>query len=235
VQDFVYVHREDALFFADRNDKCIIDMSVYSRNRQLRTPLSCKLNDSTKTPLSPLQPWCGTDNVWEALVTNPAAELPVIGLHDFTTTMPSRTTKRTASGRAGEGGVAQSQATECVPVRDQAVQSLQAVLDAAGSKGCQVTPLVRLCRIRGKFSITCRNVQTCSCLVSEGEEHIHNNAWLSADQEDGRVCYSCHAPSCKVKGSKYIGDVDPALLEPEDSSGPSVAGRSAAAIIEVDN
>ena len=56
VQDFVYVHREDALFFAGKNDECIIDTSVYTKNRQLRTPLSCKLNDSTKTPLTLLQP-----------------------------------------------------------------------------------------------------------------------------------------------------------------------------------
>ena len=234
VRDFVYVHKDDALFSAGNDDKCIIDTSVYTKNRQLRTPLSCKLDDSTKTPLTPLESWCGTDDIGDALVTNPAADLPIIGLEDFTTTMPPKTTKRAACCRAGGGGADQSQASERVSVRDEVVQSLQALLDAAGSTGCQVTPFACLSGMRGKQTFPCKNVQVRACLVSEGEEHIHNNAWLSVEQ-DGRVCYSCHAQSCKAKGPKHIGDMDPALLESGNSSWSSLSGKSAAATMQVDN
>ena len=215
VLDFLEVHRDDKLFYANR--KFIIDTSVYTKNRQLRTPLSCKLDDSTKTPLAPLEPWCGSNDIWDALVTNPAADLPVIGLEDFTTTMPPSTTKRAACRRSGARGAAHSQSTEHVPVRDEVVQGLQALLVAAGSRGCQVTP--HTCPLGRSVaqSFICKNVGTRVCLVSQGEEHVHNNAWLSVEQ-DCTACYWCHAPSCKAKSPRYIGDLDPGLLEPEGSS-----------------
>lgn len=185
--DFLDVHRDDKLFFY-ANGECIIDLSVYTRNRLLRTPLSCKLDDSTKTPLTPLEPWCGPNDIWDALVTNPAAGIPVTRLEDFTTTMPSKTTKRAMCCRSGGGGTAQSQATEHVPVRDEVVQGLQALLVAAGSRGCQVTPSARLCKLRGKLNVICKNERTRMCFVSEGEVHVRNNAWLSVEQ-DGAVGY----------------------------------------------
>ena len=230
VQDFAYVHREDALFFAGNDGKCIIDTSVYTKNRQLRTPLSCKLDDSTKTPLTLLEPWCGTNDIGDVFVTNPAADLPVIGLEDFTNTIPPSTVKRAACCRSGGGGGAD----ERVPVRDEVVHSLQALLDAAGSRGCQVTPHACPPGSRGTQNFPCRNVGTRVCLVSEGEEHVHNNAWLSVEQ-DCAVSYSCHAPSCKAKGPRYIGDLDSALLEPEGLSVPSITSKFAAANMELDD
>jgi hypothetical protein len=57
----------------DGSPRRIIDMSVYTKNRVLRTPLSFKLSDLTKTPLKLLPPWDGPNDVKEAFVTNVVA------------------------------------------------------------------------------------------------------------------------------------------------------------------
>jgi hypothetical protein len=98
-------------------------------------------------------------------------------------------------------------------VRDEVVQGLQALLDAKGSRGCQVTPHACPPGCSGAQSFICKNEGTRVCLVSQGEEHVNNNAWLSVEQ-GGATNYWCHAPSCKEKGPRCIGDLDPGLLEP---------------------
>lgn len=233
VHEFVRTHQDDELFYND--GKCIVDTGVYDRNRQLRTPLSCKLEDDTKTPLTLLDPWHGT-NIGEALVTNPAADLPIVKLGDFSTTMPQNDTKGAVRSKTGLGNTAQSQAAaERVPVRKELVQQLQALLDASGSKGCQVTSYARPRGYTGTLNVICKNVQTRACLVSRGEEHVNNNAWLSVNP-DGAVCYCCHASDCKQKGITYIGDVDTGLLDSDDDSPESsITSKSAAATMELDN
>ena len=219
VRGFVDAHCNNSLFFHD--GESIIDMTVYSKNRLLRTPLSCKLDDATKTALRLLQPWCGT-NITDAFVTNVPADLPLIKpREDFGQSISARKAK-SATCRAGQKAeIAQSQATSLV--LDEVVQELQAMLDAAGSKGCEVTPHALPPGPSGSQSVICKNVGTRVCLVSDGEEHVHNNAWLNV-HEDGSVFYHCHAAGCKTKRPKHIGSLDRDLLmEQYDSSESSVA------------
>jgi len=196
-------------------------MAVYTKNRLLRTPLSCKLEDATKTALSLLQPWCGT-GITDAFVTNVPADLPLIMPRENVGRAISARKAQSATSGAGQGvKIAPSQATS--RVLNEVVQELQAMLDAAGSKGCEVTTHALPPGPSGAQSIICKNMRTRVCLVSDGEEHVHNNAWLNV-HEDGSVFYHCHAAGCKTKRPKHIGSLDRDLLmEQYDSSESSVA------------
>jgi hypothetical protein len=74
----------------------IIDFSVYTKNRVLRTPLSCKLSDETQTLLKLLSPWHGQSNLKEAFVTNVlVAGARIFTVQDISRAIPSAATSFT--------------------------------------------------------------------------------------------------------------------------------------------
>ena len=228
VHDFANAHKDDPLFFS--NQKSIIDMSVYSRNRQLRTPFSCKLGDTNETALQPLIQWWGTD-IADAFVTHKAADLPIIIQNEDVRSTAAAANATKQGARRDGGNLSQPLAT--VPVLATKVQQLQALLDAAGSEGCQVTSHAIPTACRGVQKISCKNLGTRVCLVSEGEKHVNNNAWLKVD-ESGRVHYGCHGAGCKIKGPKYIGTLDEMLPGSDVSSAYTVEVNSSMVAMEVD-
>ena len=198
----------------------IIDMSVYSNNRVLRTPLSSKLSDSTNTPLKLLPPWDGHNYLERAFVTNiVSAGQHVFTIQDINRAIPtthalvtgllqSRGAKRAARAsisraRGGNNGQA-AQATEPTLPSDVLPQ-LQALLDAAGSRGCQVKQGACKALENGMLSFPCENVGIRECLVCEEEEHKHNHASLNVGHDGRKVFYKCLAPKCCKEGYKYIG------------------------------
>jgi hypothetical protein len=228
VLDFQKTHAKDKLFFWPGEPHCsIIDTSVYSRNRVLRTPLSFKLNDESKTPLKLLQPWDCHNRIEEAFITNlavPASDLRILSMEDISSVIPveparsfhpltgGRKTDGASAARHGGGGSrnARVQAAGLVLPAD-VVQQLQALLDAAESKGCQVLDKPPVpSKKDGTPNFACENVERRECLVCKGEEHKDNHAGLNV-RPDGQVHYWCHAPRCKSQGPQYIGDLKPDL------------------------
>ena len=147
--------------------------------------------------------------------------------------MPPQTTKNIAC-RAGGGGVAhQGHAPDSVSdMPKDVVPQLQALLDAAGSRGCQVKQGAYSTLENGWLSFSCENVGARECLICEGETHVSNNASLHVGPDGQRVHYKCLAPDCLEQGYRYIGDLK---LEPDDAlSATSASPGQGAAEMEVE-
>jgi P4 family phage/plasmid primase-like protien len=229
----------------DGSSRRIIDMSVYTKNRVLRTPLSFKLSDSTKTPLKLLPPWDGPNNVKEAFVTNVvagAAGQRIFTMQDISCAIPAtgRLPLRGAKSKEGAstlrarggGGSITAQATVPAMPRD-VVQQFQALLDAAGSKGCQAKNDAGSLLDNGLLSFLCQNVGTRECLACEGVTHKSNNASLHVHRDSLRVYYKCLAPKCTKQAKRFIGVLK---LEPDGAfSSTSASPGQAAAEMELED
>ena len=92
VLDFQKTHAKDRLFsWPAEPQRSIIDTAVYSKRRLMRTPLSSKLNDETKTPLKLLQPWDCINGIEEAFITNLEAcapDLLILSMEDISGVIP---------------------------------------------------------------------------------------------------------------------------------------------------
>jgi hypothetical protein len=231
VMDFLDTNAKDkAFFWPDNLNRSIVDKSVYSRNRVLRTPLSFKLDDETKTPLLLLQPWNGQNEIEEAFVTNLTVcgpGLRILTMQDISSIIPAKATKNMSficfpqlGGMKKEEGASASSAGRGRSISSHAAQAggpsvcptvsvkeLQVMLDAAGSEGCVVLgQLPDPSKKDGTTNFECRNVGKRKCLVCEGEMHEKNNASLNVDRATN-VRYWCFAPDCHKRGPVHIGSL----------------------------
>jgi P4 family phage/plasmid primase-like protien len=235
----------------DDSPRHIIDMSVYTKNRVLRTPLSFKLSDSTRTPLKLLPPWDGPNDMTEVFVTNVAAGAAagqrIFTMQDISRAIPAPATSATGSlppagakrkegestlrARGGRGCKAAQATAPAMP--SDVVQQLQALLDAAGNKGCQAKNDAGSLLDNGVLSFSCQNVGTRECLACKGVAHKSNNASLHVHQDSLRVYYKCLAPKCAKQAKIYIGVLK---LEPDGAlSATSASAGQAAAEMEVED
>ena len=225
VTDFLDTNAEDkAFFWPDNSERSIVDMSVYSRNRVLRTPLSFKLDDATKTPLLLLPPWNGQNEIEEAFVTNLTLcgpGLRILTMQDISSIIPAKatmnicfpqlggmkkregaSTSSVGKGRSNSSHAAQAGGPSVCPT--VSVKELQVMLDAAGSEGCKVLgQLPDPSKKDGTTNFECRNLGKRKCLVCEGELHEKTNASLNVDR-DGNVRYWCFAEDCHKRGPVLI-------------------------------
>ncbi len=242
VLDFQKTHAKDRLFsWPAEPQRSIIDTAVYSKRRLMRTPLSSKLNDETKTPLKLLQPWDCINWIEDAFITNLEAcapDLLILSMEDISGVIPVepagsfhpvacvRNADR-ASARYDQSGRGSSMQATVLALPADVIQQLQALMDAAGSKGCRVLDKPPIPgKNDGTPNFQCENVEKRrECLVCQGEVHKDNNAFLNV-RSDGRVHYWCHAPSCNREGSKYIGDLKPSIEGTVSSSPPPGAAAA---------
>lgn len=238
----------------DGSPRNIIDMSVYSKNRVLRTALSCKLSDATKTPLKLLPPWDGRNDLEGAFVTNivPAGQ-HVFTMQDINRAIPATSASVTcllllsagakkaagSSAMRARGGNDGQAAQAPVPnLPSDVLPQLQALLDAAGSRGCQVKQGAGKALENGMLSFPCVNVGTRECLVCEGVTHVSNNASLNVGQDGRRVYYKCLALDCCKEGYKYIGALKPevnrVLYSASASAGQPTSEMEAEGDMELD-
>jgi len=230
VDDFVNKHADDKHFlWPGYPDRCIIDMDVYSKNRVLRTPLSFKLDDATKTPLKLLHPWDGgSNNILDAFVTNVDSStqcLIITDQHIRKAGIPfmgpgTRRNKGHSTSWTQLARIPQLQ-RETVPVPEELVQELQALLDAAGGRDCRVIPSGHAPDEQGAQTVFCRNAgEKRECLVVKGDIHKGNNMYLKVHAA-GQVFYCCHSLRCKQKGANG-GKVPIGAIKQPASSLPSL-------------
>lgn len=190
---FCKMHAQDELLFFTYNNSrsCIIDESVYTKNRLFRTPLSCKLDDASKIPLKLLQPWHGKNNIQDAFVTNVvvgAAGLLVLGPQELShinsekpvsSLIPSAGKSRKQEASTSAGGRRNNATVQVtkVAVPTTVVQQLQSLLDAAGSKGCKVHTNSCVVAEDGSRNFLCRNVETLDSQVWQGV-----NVWFARER-----------------------------------------------------
>ena len=247
VLDFQKTYAQDRRFFWPAEpQRSIIDTSVYSKRRVMRTPLSFKLNDKTKTPLKLLQPWDSSKGIEEAFITNLgicASDLLTLSMEDISCVIPVEPDRSLhpiaggrkvhgASARYGGGGSSNAVQAAALALPADVIQQLQGLLDAGGSKGCTVLDKPPVPgKNDGTPNFQCENVEKRrECLVCVGEVHKDNNAFLNI-RSDGRVHYWCHAPSCNREGPKYIGDLKPNM---KDTASTASASGGATDDMELD-
>jgi hypothetical protein len=219
VEDFIKENDTNPLFWwysENRKLKSFIDESVYTKNRCLRTPLSHKGDDPTKTKLQPIER-IGDSNVWEPRPLSSAEEI----LQHLVTYIPDdlrqsiipdseNATAPNSQRRAS--GVSRGQPPRPAPSEQYAyiIPQVQEMINTAGGSGC-VASCIKEESDSGPMMIICKNDGPRTCLVTKDEVHQKNNAYIVVCP-DGTVLYNCHANDCK--GShKILGK----LREPESS------------------
>jgi len=263
--------REEHPLMRCSNGKNIVDLSVYTKNRAFRTPLSCKLGDATLTQLRGME--CSIEGrgnglvvrcaprpddhgvelgeVLDALVTHfrsePACLVADEKGREPTAHGPRRNSHTKTGSCCGRGGSNQPHAASstCASSADapaaadsHRIGQLQTVLEERGSSGCRVLRRKQFHADSGIMIYSCRNeAGGRKCLVSEGEVHTSNNAFLklkpicAALSVSGAVpvhavWYGCYVLSCSKAGCVELGTIQLEGLGGEGSS--STAERDGA-------
>jgi hypothetical protein len=92
------------------------------------------------------------------------------------------------------------------------VRDLQCLLDGASSSGCRVSGFVKQ-HENGVVVFSCRNEGQRACLVTPGEQHEHNNAYLrlkplrEGDSGEYDVGYGCPAKECYESKLVHLGTI----------------------------
>eukprot|EP00283_Hemiselmis_rufescens_P027163 CAMPEP_0173468834 /NCGR_PEP_ID=MMETSP1357-20121228/77047_1 /TAXON_ID=77926 /ORGANISM="Hemiselmis rufescens, Strain PCC563" /LENGTH=1180 /DNA_ID=CAMNT_0014437057 /DNA_START=1837 /DNA_END=5379 /DNA_ORIENTATION=- len=220
VEDFASQHDSDPLFFC--NSKPVIDLSVYTKNRCFRTPLSHKRDDETRTRLQRVNgpswkpmPFTSAGDLLDALVTYVPDNYAVI-LPDPVAVAAPPLQRR---GRVSSSSTAPSKVPKSLPTTQQAA-AMQALLDEMDIKGFRVVDAKM--HENGRTIYLCRNEGKRQCLSNPSETHMSNNPYLQLEP-DGTVLHICHASTCKDRGPFTIGRLESVLSTDSPMSAPSIS------------
>jgi hypothetical protein len=226
IKDFLKIHEGDGALQALDDDgnvlkQCIVDPGVYDKKRCFRTVHSCKLTDKTTTTLQRVR--FDKDGTWHVMTDLTEQDyLNTFVTHiddsfDRSKIIKDPPSKPPSGGgkslRVGEGSKASSSSdTRRQPTEedDILIPHLQALVNAKGGEGCDVTQFLSI--KEGVRTFQCKTRGERTCLVTPGVVHNSNNCFVKVFP-DGIVRYGCLHPDCK--GVVVIGKV-PAPMGVDD-------------------
>ena len=233
----------------DGKRKSMVDLAIYTQNRQMRLPYCCKLGSTAN--FMPINA-DGFDTEFEELPGfNPetaimffAANPPIDGDVDYVESPPTpaagagrvKTTKRPCTGQPQDAQPQAAAPTMPFPV------PIHVVTDLLRHAGDSVTALTNIQYLEGE---TCWKIQgdqrkqTRTCLVTPNTTHTSNNCLLFVDRFSGgfRVKLRCMSAECASKPKIVLGNItiDTQTYQWQTTLGPRFQPISAPEPIETED
>ena len=203
-------HQDTAILWID--GAFLVDMTVYTNYRVIRTPLSYKEEDPLKTKMMPCEyngtewvtrPITDEEQILDYLITHlPVSVILLPDSEQYTTTDKANSGKKTASKKRGRDTVLQGPR----PIPSEVQEYMNGLLTTKGCSHSVTNSLVNGYVIKLQHGKGSR----CPLLLS------NNNAHKSATQYitliGGSCDLKCHSERCKGKILR-IGCLTPALLQ----------------------
>jgi hypothetical protein len=209
-------HQDTEILWVD--GAFLVDMTVYTNYRVIRTPLSYKEDDPLKTKMLPCQ-YNGTEWVTQPIMDEEQLlDYLITYLPDGVMLLPDSEPCTNSNSQRHASGVSRRQNPRPAPLEQNSAQEatilaqVQGMVHTEGGSGCVVYNIQQTFD-DGTMRIRCKNDGPRKCLVTKDEIHENDNAFITV-YPDGRVMYNCYSNPCR----DYEPGVQIGKLQPFDES-----------------